>query len=200
MGKLKRAVRIGIDRVHYRSVRTYVPASLETPSRLMDAKSAWKGNEQVIRDILDRFGVGRNRCLEFGVEFGYSAVALSNYFDSVTGVDTFEGDVHSFVKPDHFEETADNLKPYPNICLAKSDYRDWIETDRSTYDLVHVDIVHTYKDTYQCGLWSAQHSHCTIFHDTESFRDVKNAVLAISKKTRKAFYNYPFAFGLGILV
>ena len=32
---------------------------------------------------------------EFGVERGYSTAALSCFFDSVTGVDTFQGDIHT---------------------------------------------------------------------------------------------------------
>jgi hypothetical protein len=63
-----------------------------------------------------------------------------------------------------------------------------------------VDIVHTYEHTYRCGLWSAQHSKCTLFHDTESFFDVKMAVVDIARATGKRFYNFRQCYGLGIVV
>ena len=69
----------------------YRPARLEQPSRGLDIVSAWKGHEQVIADLIERFNVPRRTCLEFGVEFGFSTVAFSSYFDRVVGVDTFQG-------------------------------------------------------------------------------------------------------------
>jgi hypothetical protein len=84
--------------------------------------------------------------------------------------------------------------------LVRSDFRDWIKQDNSSYDLIHVDIVHTYADTFACGLWGAVHSQCTLFHDTESFPAVKRAVIEISRRTGKRFHNFPESNGLGILV
>ena len=98
------------------------------------------------------------------------------------------------------EVTATSLATYPQIQLIKSDYRDWIRTDSGRYDLIHVDIVHTYAATYECGLWSARHSQCTLFHDTESFPDVKRAVSDIARQTNKEFYNFHLYYGLGIVV
>lgn len=63
-----------------------------------------------------------------------------------------------------------------------------------------VDIVHTYIDTFACGLWSANHSRCTIFHDTESFPAVMRAVKDISRETGKKLYNFRESHGLGIIV
>jgi hypothetical protein len=71
---------------------------------------------------------------------------------------------------------------------------------RSFYNLIHVDIVHTYVDTFARGLWSAAHSQCVLFHDTESFPAVKRAVIDISRESRKTFYNFTESFGLGILI
>ena len=167
---------------------------------MLEIVSAWKGLETIIEDIIEQFQLPRERCIEFGVEFGYSAVVFSNYFGSVTGVDTFEGDEHTVNKNEHFEETSRRLAPYPNIRLVKSDYKDWIVTDHQRYNLAHVDIVHNYKETYECGLWAAQHSDCTIFHDTESFPAVRQAVKDIAKATGQTLYNYPEHYGLGILV
>ena len=125
---------------------------------------------------------------------------MSSYFESVIGVDTFHGDRHTNNKDDIYDETSRRLSPYPNIKLIRSDYRDFIKQDYGTFGLIHVDIVHTFADTFACGLWSANHSHCTIFHDTLSFPPVKQAVVEIARATGKKFYNFEESFGLGILV
>jgi hypothetical protein len=83
---------------------------------------------------------------------------------------------------------------------VRSDYRDWILNDVGRYDLIHVDIVHTFADTFACGLWSAQHASCVIFHDTESFSAVRRAVIEIARHTGRRFYNFKESNGLGILV
>lgn len=181
-------------------IPVYKPAKLVRPEKVLEVISAWKGLELIIEDILDGFDIERKSCLEFGVEFGFSTVAFSNYFQKVTGVDTFEGDIHTVNKENHYEQTREKLSVYPNIELVKSDYRDWIKTDQSRYNFAHVDIVHNYAETYECGLWTAQHSDCTIFHDTESFPEVRQAVIDIAKKTGQLIYNYPMHYGLGILV
>ncbi|MCE7041516.1 class I SAM-dependent methyltransferase [Dyadobacter sp. CY312] len=180
--------------------RAYHPQHLTTPEKMIDIVSAWKGLELIIDDLIKRFGLSQDRCIEFGVEFGFSSVAFSNYFKQVTGIDTFEGDEHTDNKEAHYEKTKKSLLAYPNIELVKSDYKDWIIKDTSRYDLAHVDIVHNYKETFECGLWAARHSDCTIFHDTESFPEVKRAVIDIAKRTGQKAYNYPHHFGLGILV
>ena len=178
----------------------YKPVSKKSPEKMIDIVSAWKGLELIIEDIIVRFNLSRNSCIEFGVEFGFSAVVFSNYFDKVTGVDTFEGDEHTKNKDEHFEETKARLSVYENIKLFKSDYQNWIPTDNDHYNFAHVDIVHNYKETYECGLWAAQHSDCVVFHDTESFPEVRRAVIDIAKATGYKMYNYPYHFGLGILV
>jgi hypothetical protein len=95
---------------------------------------------------------------------------------------------------------VNRLKGFENIHLVRSDYRDWIKSDQSFYDLIHIDIIHTYTHTFECGLWAAQHSKCAIFHDTESFRAVKLAAAEICRQSRKTFYNFPDSYGLGIVV
>jgi len=178
----------------------YKPQKKGKPAHMIQVDTAWSGIELIIEDILDRFQVKRNRCIEFGVEFGYSSVVFSNYFKQVTGVDTFEGDEHTLHKGDHFEQTKVRLASFPNIQLHKSDYRDWIKKDDSQYNFAHVDIVHNYKETYECGLWAVNHCTCTIFHDTESFPAVRKAVIDLAKATSKRVFNYPKCYGLGIIV
>lgn len=181
-------------------LKPYVPKQKTRPENMLQVRSGWTGLELVIEDILDRFDVGRDSCIEFGVEYGYSTVVFSNYFKEVTGIDTFAGDVHAKEKDNHYEKTKKSLEKFDNVNLIKSDYRDWIKTDNRQYDFAHVDIIHNYKETYECGLWAAQHSKCCIFHDTESYPEVKKAVFDIAKATGKTAYNYPHHYGLGIVV
>lgn len=181
-------------------IEPYKPTSFSKPEHVLQITSAWKGLELIIDDIITRFNLERNNCIEFGVEFGYSAVIFSNYFQKVIGVDTFEGDQHTENQIEHFDDTRNRLSAYQNIELIKSDYRDWIKEDQQRYNFAHVDIVHNYKETYECGLWTAQHSDCTVFHDTESFPEVRKAVKDIAKATGQKIYNYPHHHGLGILV
>jgi hypothetical protein len=178
----------------------FVPHKLRQPERILPVDSAWKGIESILSDLIYRFHIGTKRCLEFGVEFGYSTAALSSFFDSVIGVDTFAGDAHTANKKDVYDETVSRLSSFENVRLIRSDYKDWIKQDKSSYDLIHVDIVHTYSDTFACGLWSASHSQCVIFHDTESFPTVRRAVIEVSRQTGKRFYNFKGSHGLGILV
>jgi len=189
-----------VDRIRYNEI-DYIVRTIEKPERLIHSKSqAWVGLEQIIRDIIEFSGIEQKVALEFGVEFGYSTAAFANYFDRVIGVDIFTGDAHAGFHGDIYELTSSNLKGFSNIELVKSDYRDYIESSNLIHDLIHVDIIHTYEDTYTCGLWAAEHSKCTLFHDTQSFSEVKRAVAAVAKKTNKKFYNYRKCNGLGILI
>ncbi|MFK7750241.1 MAG: class I SAM-dependent methyltransferase [Kordia sp.] len=188
-------------RLHKRlPIETYEPIKKTKPEKIKEMVTAWAGLELIIEDILERFDIGRDSCIEFGVEFGYSSVVFSNYFKEVKGVDIFIGDEHTDHKGDHYEKTKASLAAYKNIELIKSDYRDWIKKDDKKYNFSHVDIVHNYKETFECGLWAAQHSECTIFHDTESFPEVRRAVIDIAKAAGKNVYNYPHCNGLGIVV
>ena len=181
-------------------IEEYIPLRLTKPAHQLNVASAWKGLELIIEDILDRYYIGRDRCIEFGVEFGYSTVALSSFFAEVIGVDTFIGDCHTYYKGDHYEATRERLTAYQNIQLVKSDYRDFIKGNDSRFDFAHVDIVHNYKETYECGMWAALHSDVVIFHDTESFPEVRRAVIDIVKSTGLLLYNYPRYHGLGIII
>lgn len=180
-------------------MRTYKPKNIITPPKLINVESAWKGLEGIIGDIVDRFEIKRESCIEFGVEYGFSTVALSNYFDKVVGIDTFMGDIDSGMKSDHFTETRSSLEPFRNIELVQSNYIDFILSHQEKYNLSHVDIVHTYEDTYRCGEWCCEHSDIVLFHDTLSHENVRRAVLDLSKKYPFKFYNYPKHYGLGIL-
>ena len=162
--------------------------------------SAWGDIPTILLDIIERFDIKRDKALEFGVEFGYSTSAIANYFDKVVGVDTFEGDIHSGNKSCHYEMTKNDLLDWPNIELIKSDYQTYIKENNDVYDLIHVDIIHDYKHTYECGEWSVNHSRVVIFHDTESFAEVRRACDDLCSNYNLEFYNYTGSYGLGILI
>ena len=186
----------------------YVPKRLVTLPRLAppptanpDAYMAWRGLDQILVDIMERFDVGQNKALEVGVEFGYSATALACLFKRVYGIDTFLGDKHSGIQQDHYLSTKERLKSWANLTLFQSDYQSWIsKDDDDQYDLIHVDIVHTYEDTFACGLWAVQHAPVVLFHDTTSFLGVRSAVRDIAEKANLVFHNFEPCNGLGILV
>lgn len=179
----------------------YTPKKLIKPLRMPTVPTAWDGNELILEDLIERFQITPKRCIEFGVQHGFSTAALANYFTHVIGVDTFEGDEMAGIgDPDHtFVGTQEALKDFPNITLARTSYQDWIRKDDSEYDLVHVDIVHTYNHTYDCGDWAVIHSDFVIFHDTLAFPEVMRAVKDLASDTGMHLYNYPHQHGLGIL-
>ncbi len=178
----------------------YIPEIRLAPRLYTGVYSAWMDIPTILQDIIYRFGIKPKLALEFGVEYGYSTTALANYFNKVVGVDIFTGDIHAGLTEDHYESTKSNLSSWSNIELIKSDYKDFIKGNNQKYDLIHIDIVHTYEDTFKCGEWAVQHSDAVIFHDTESFPDVKRVCNDLSNKYRLAFYNYTPSHGLGILV
>ena len=197
--KLKKRIRKKYFSYRYPLI-PYFPQKKVKPDKVLLYKSGWSGLEFIIEDILNTFDIGRESCIEFGVEFGFSSVVFSNYFKQVKGIDTFYGDTHTVHKGDHYNNTKESLREYSNIELIKSNYQDWIYSDNSQYDFAHVDIVHNYKETFECGLWAVQHSKCCIFHDTEIFPEVRRAVYDIAKLTGKRAFNYPHNYGLGIIV
>ncbi len=198
-GIIAKAKEIG-DKFRFGEI-VYHPTKMSTPERLVNSKSqAWVGLEKIVLDIIEFSQIKQDSALEFGVEFGYSTAVLANYFKSVRGIDIFTGDAHAGFHGDIYNLTKNNLKDFDNIELIRSDYKDYISANNLRVDMIHIDIIHTYEDTYSCGLWGAQHSNCTIFHDTQSFPEVKKAVADIAKQTKKKFFNYRKHNGLGILI
>lgn len=181
-------------------MQTYTPQRYQKPPNLVPVPSAWKGLESVLGDILDYFQVGRDNALEFGVEYGYSTVAISNFFTKTVGVDTFKGDENTSERDIDglYEAVKELVAPYP-IELVQTSYQEYTKSNHGHFDLIHIDIVHTYQDTFDCGEWALKHADMVIFHDTESFPMVKKAVSDLASKHGIEFYNYPFHNGLGIL-
>ena len=182
-------------------MKIYEPKKRDKPNCFTEKPSAWGDIPTIIKDIIERFNLKTEKALEFGVEFGYSTTCLANYFDSVVGVDTFVGDIHTGTYEDHFEMTSKNMKPWPNIKLIKSRFEDYIVNNEEMFDFCHIDIVHTYQPTFDAGEWAIQHCPVTIFHDTHSFaKSVGFAVKDLAEKYDLEHYDYPHSHGLGILV
>ena len=178
----------------------YVPTRIVEGVNVINPKSqAWVGLEKVIPDIVERFNIKRDSAIEFGVEHGYSTSALGSIFKDVIGVDSFEGDIHAGFDSGLFKSASEALSQYNNIRLIRSLYQDFIQESNQRFNLAHIDIIHTYEDTFACGDWAMQHCDVVVFHDTQSFVDVKKAVRDLALKYKVKFYNYPGCNGLGIL-
>lgn len=181
----------------------FIPQKLHNPKLVSEEASAWGGIPEILKDIIDRFRVEQRIALEFGVQFGYSTSALANYFEQVIAVDTFLGDINSGIKEQsYFDFTKENLKEYKNIKLLQMDFREFIKQNLNDkqYDLIHIDIIHDYANTFECGEWAVNHSNCVIFHDTESFKEVKDACQDLVTKYNLQFHNFKPSNGLGILI
>lgn len=179
----------------------YKPSVMIKPPRLVNTPGgmAWYGIELIIEDILLFTKCERRCALEFGVQYGYSTAVFANYFESVTGVDLFEGDEHAGYDPTTLQKASETLRDFTNIKLVKADFKDYIIKENRIFDLIHIDIVHTYEDTYNCGQWACKHANLVLFHDTESFPEVKRAVSRLARENGFSFYNYYPCHGLGIL-
>jgi len=179
----------------------YIPESKDYNLRLVtEQPSAWGDIAAILPGLIKKFNIETKSAIEFGVEYGYSTSALANLFESVVGIDTFTGDIHAGFKGDIFEETKSYLSTYPNVELVKSMYQDYIKDNDEQYDFAHVDIIHTYEDTFTCGEWCINHADIVVFHDTVSFVDVFLACEDLAKKYNMDFYNYEESHGLGILI
>lgn len=166
----------------------------------LDVPSAWKGLERYIPSIITEFNIKPHHCLEFGVDEGYSSHVFSQLFDKVTGVDMFAGDIH--IRHDHDEHFYPKIKHRfnnTNVDIIKSDFRDFIKNNTTRYDLIHVDIVHLYDDTFECTDWAVQQSDVVILHDTCSFPSINQVCVDIAAKHNIGYNNIPHHHGLGIL-
>lgn len=180
-------------------METYIPNKRAQPILMTKHPSAWGDIPTILPDIIERFGVPTASALEFGTEYGYSTSALANYFDEVIGVDTFEGDFMTGRKSDHYQMTCEDLAPWPNITLVKSSYQEFIKGHDKRHGLIHIDIVHTYEDTYRCCEWSLGRADLVVLHDTLSFPDVNLVCIHLADRHGLEYHNYPHSHGLGIL-
>jgi hypothetical protein len=181
----------------------YIPQIRYSPN-VINVPSAWGDIPTILHDLIQRFNLRTDLALDFGVERGYSTSALACYFNRVIGVDTFrsEFEFNDPGRESNYYQVLKELWEWPNIYLVQSMYQDFIKQplfDR--YDLIHLDMIHHFDETYDCGRWSVDHSDCVIFHDTVSFPDeVFKACEKLAEEFNLEFYNYPDSNGLGILL
>ena len=168
---------------------------------LNDISSAWKGLEDYIIPIIDKFNIKPDCCLEFGVDLGYSSYIFSQVFKKVIGVDKFEGDNHiNHPQVDEFYEQIKQVFNNTNVDVVRADFRDFIKDNNNQYDLIHIDIVHFYDETFECADWAVKHSNVVILHDTCSFPDIDKVCHDITLKHNNVkYYNISEHFGLGVL-
>jgi hypothetical protein len=168
---------------------------------ILKVPSGWQGLEKFMIPIIEKFNVKTNLALEFGVDSGYSLFILSQLFDNVIGVDTFEGDIHigHTQGDDFYKQTKERLNK-PNISLVRDNYKNYIKNNNNLYDLIHIDIVHLYNETYECAEWSIQHSNLVLLHDITSFNCIHKVCEDLESKYNLIFNRSVYSYnGLGIL-
>ncbi len=187
-------------------MKEYIPKFREdiiVPAAIADKEAAWGDIPEILLSIFKDFNVDRAIALDLGVLFGYSTYALSLYFDKVIGVDTFKNNRYNYLdmKEDHYLEVVELLKDRTNIKLVQSLWQDYAKTETiNRYDLIHLDMIHSYRETTLAGEWALQHTDCALFHDTVTNPTVMEACEDLANKHGFEFYNYHDSHGLGILV
>lgn len=178
-------------------IKKYKPAIIESIP-LVDEGSLWQNISTILKDIIVRFNLKTDLALEFGTYWGCSASALAHYWKKVITVDPFMGNEES-ARYEMYYKVMKSLKHLP-VSVIIGGYEEYIKNDLyDRYDIVHIDIIHSYEDTYASGEWAVQHSDCVIFHDTGIPR-VRSAVRDIAEKFDMDFYNFEEGCWLGILV
>jgi len=185
----------------------YVPKYRLQPKRTLNVASAWKGLPEILPSLMHDFQVGPTLAVEFGVETGYSSVALAEHFLRVIGVDTFTGLGHDS-DPGFYEQVRESVQDIGNLTLVQSNWQDFAkeyeENVNAAIDLIHVDIDHGYDETYEAGEWAVKHAPVCLFHDTLSFTDIPTAAGIracgdLAQKYGLTFHNFEESHGLGIL-
>lgn len=169
----------------------YIPVIREHPRTAVES-SAWLDIPTILKDIIVRFGLSTKKALEFGVDQGYSTSALANYFDRVIGIDNQSKELMNAAR--------ENMKDFPNVQLINTSYEGYIDEARGYFDLIHIDLYHSYDEVMKCGSWALAHTKCVIIHDTMSYPSTMKACVALADMFDVDFYNYPASNGLGILV
>lgn len=167
---------------------------------LLPDPSGWRGLECYMKSIIATLNINPNIALEFGVDSGYSLKVLSQLFNKSIGVDMFIGDAHIGHNQGN-EYYQGVLKKFTTdtVEIVKSDFREYIKNNDNRYDLIHIDIVHFYNETFECADWSIQHSNVVILHDTCSFPEINRVCVDIASKHKVNYFNLRDCNGLGIL-
>src|SRR5271165_1254365 len=150
----------------------YIPHTIIRPGRVLEhplCPSAWAGIESILADLLLKFNVGRHIALEFGCEYGYSAIAFSNFFERVITVDPFGQFTHQL--EEMWKVAERNCAPYGNIQIVRMGWQQFVNAagvaSNQQFDLIHIDAEHNYEECFGNGVWACERSRFVIFHDTE---------------------------------
>jgi len=167
---------------------------------LLKQPSGWEGLECYMDSIIKELNIKTDLALEFGIDQGYSLKILTQLFKKTVGVDSFSSDPHiGHPQGSEFFQSILNKFKDHNVDIFKVDYRDYIKNDNKQYDLIHVDIVHFYAETFECVDWSIQHSNVVLVHDTITFPDMHRVCVDIAKKHNVGYSNIIPHNGLGVL-
>lgn len=167
---------------------------------LLQVPSGWRGLESYLNSIISQLNIKPQLALEFGVDSGYSLKVLSQLFNKTIGVDTFMGDVHiGHNQGDTFYNNILSMFKEAPVEIIRANYKNYIKQDSKVYDLIHIDIVHHYNETFECADWSIQHSNVVLIHDTSTFPEMARVCRDISNKYKIEYFNIPEHNGLGIL-
>lgn len=168
---------------------------------VLDVPTAWNGLERYIKPVMEHYNVKNDLALEFGVDSGYSLHIFSQIFKKVIGVDSFQGDIHiGHEQGDEFYNRTLKRFENTNAEIIRKNYKDFIKDNNNTYDLIHIDIVHLYDETYECAEWSIQHSNIVLMHDISAFFDVHRVCEDLARKHNLTYNNTINKYhGLGIL-
>lgn len=186
--------------------KAYTPKIIEHPDIdpvIQNKEDVWRANCDIIKDIISRFKIDPKLALDMGVLFGLSTSALSFYFEKVIGVDTFRDDRYdnSPDRDSNLDYVKGLLGKYPNIQLIESMWQHFAALHLyRTYDLIHLDMIHTYDETIKAGEWALQYSDVVLFHDAKAIPAVNKACEDLSDKFHFQYWRYNKHFGLGILV
>ena len=169
---------------------------------LLEGPTGWRGLECYMESIIKVLNIKPKTALEFGVDSGYSLKVLSQLFDKTIGVDPFIGDKHiGHSQGEVFYKNVLKKFEGDNVEIVKKDFKSFASNHNhnNKYDLIHIDIVHLYNETFECADWSAHHSDVIIIHDTMSFPEMARVCRDISSKHKFKFNNIPYHYGLGVL-
>ena len=167
---------------------------------LLQVPSGWRGLEEFMKSIIHNLNINPELALEFGVDSGYSLKVLSQLFNKTIGVDPFIGDKHiGHSQGDEFYKNVLKKFEEDKVEIVRKDFKTFANNNNNKYDLIHIDIVHFYNETFECADWSAQHSNVVLLHDTMTFPEMARVCRDISAKHKFEFYNIPYHNGLGVL-
>lgn len=159
----------------------YVPPPKNTLDDLFDSlPSAWKGHREFASWLVNE--MKPKNIVALGVDWGYSTFCLAvPNIGKVYGIDHFEGDVLTGIRNTHKDVLASakwlkEKHKISNIEIIKDRFdnvaKRW--NPKNKIDILHIDgYPSELKNDYDKWLPSVSENGVIMFHDTQSFGDVK---------------------------